>query len=147
MNPATAQHLALDLMIDHGLVDLGWRFKFNNRKRAFGLCNYTYKSIELSLPLVTINDEDKVRTTILHEIAHAIAGHQAGHSYRWAAEARKLGIKPVRCFSEIDTNVPQGKYTLTCSNCGYKHPMHRRPTRIYKHNCSPLSKMSLTQNY
>jgi len=32
--------------------DLGYRFRFNNKKRAVGTCSYRNKTIELSLPII-----------------------------------------------------------------------------------------------
>ncbi|MEM9915799.1 MAG: SprT-like domain-containing protein, partial [Planctomycetota bacterium] len=72
MDLPSAGQLALSLMQHHGLADAGWTFRFNQRKRSLGLCNYTTQRIELSAPFVTRNDEPEVRDVILHEIAHAL---------------------------------------------------------------------------
>ena len=79
MDYSLAQQCANDLMAEHGLTAGGWSFAFNRRKRSLGICNYTGKRIELSSAFVARNDEAAVRDTILHEIAHALAGQKAGH--------------------------------------------------------------------
>ena len=38
--------------------------------------------------------EEQIRDTVLHEIAHAIAGHEAGHGPLWKATARRIGATP-----------------------------------------------------
>ena len=92
MNRDDAATLARTLMNEHGLGDIP--FEFDNRRRAFGVTHFlinnsvvthacTVKKITLSEPLVKLNDEASVRNTILHEIAHAKAGHTAGHGYAW----------------------------------------------------------------
>ncbi len=37
---------------------------------------------------------EQVRDTVLHEIAHAIAGPEAGHGPLWKATARRIGATP-----------------------------------------------------
>ena len=38
--------------------------------------------------------EEQLLDTVLHEIAHAIAGHEAGHGLLWKATARRIGATP-----------------------------------------------------
>ena len=72
MDPAHAQQLAHDLMRLHNLPP-EWSFKLDRSKVCFGKCYYSKKQISLSRYLVELNDEEEVRDTILHEIAHALA--------------------------------------------------------------------------
>ena len=39
-------------------------------------------------------NEEEIRDTVLHEIAHAIAGPEAGHGPLWKATARRIGATP-----------------------------------------------------
>lgn len=89
MNLLEAEILAQKL-IDQHLKD--WSFGWNDRKKSFGLCRYKAKRIELSSFLTPAVSVEEVRHTILHEIAHAIAGPKAKHGPEWQAEARRLGI-------------------------------------------------------
>src|SRR4051794_12385578 len=90
-----AERAARDLMLLFGLAD--WDFAWNWRKRALGLCRYRERRIELSRWFVKANGEEMVRETVLHEIAHALAGEKAGHGDRWKAMCVKVGCKPERC--------------------------------------------------
>lgn len=119
---------------------IGYSFAFNNRKRAFGTCNYTRKLIGLSLPLCSEN-LDKVHTriknTILHELAHAFCVevygivHGKGHGSNWKSIAIQIGNDGQRCFDSDSVNTPKSKYTIVCDNCGYSAPKHRKITRQY----------------
>ena len=84
-------------------------------------------SIGLSKPLTEVNDEACVRDTILHEIAHAKAGHSAGHNYQWKLVAMGLGCNPSHTCGEGVKSVA-GKYQATCP-CGLDHNMYRMPQR------------------
>lgn len=99
MNLQQAEQLAANLLEQHrstkvnGFIILldGWSFTWNNRKRAFGLCGYKTKTIQLSQYLTAQRTEEAVKNTILHEIAHAIAGAENGHNRRWKNVARQIG--------------------------------------------------------
>lgn len=141
--------------------DLGYHFKFNNRKRAAGLCNYSRKLIALSKPIFDLNLKDNpefIVDTLLHEIAHAIAYEvykDYGHGVGWKKVCVAIGAKPERCFSFKKDNIiqPNSKYTLLCSHCGKITPVNRRPK--YNKSCGTCYpkkynddfKMTLTQNY
>jgi len=123
-------YLATTLMSDHGLLDLGWYFEFTNKKNTFGSCNETRKRITVSKPLSLINDEAKVRDTILHEIAHALVGCKHGHDYVWKAKALEIGSNGQRCFDNTTAILVEGKYIAVCCGCGNKTHKHRKTKSI-----------------
>lgn len=127
MNLNDAQERAEDYMRMHGLTDAGWTFKWGRGKNLFGLCSHSKKTISLSRPLTELNDEDAVDDTILHEIAHALVPANEGHGIVWKRKCREIGAKPERTFDNIE--VPEGKYTLECPNCGVQKSRHRKPKR------------------
>lgn len=127
-----AEKLARELMTQHGVG--AWSFGFNRRKRSLGLCYYERKRIELSWPYVMRNDEASVRDTILHEIAHAIAGREAGHGPKWKAICRRIGATPERCDAEAE--MPTGRWRAKCPACGREFHRHRRPMRQAKYACA-----------
>ena len=55
-------------------LDDSWSFGFDNAKRRAGLCDYTRKRISVSRYLAARYDDDTNHQTLLHEVAHAIAG-------------------------------------------------------------------------
>jgi predicted SprT family Zn-dependent metalloprotease len=120
-----AQNLAISLMDKHGLIDKGWYFEFDNSVKRFGVCKYRRKCIGLSAKLTSLNNTEKVKDTILHEIAHAIAGFGAGHGTEWKRVCIQIGAKPERCYDSKDTNMPTMKYEAICGGCGRVHQKAR----------------------
>lgn len=134
-----AEILALSLMEEH-LCDSknDWGFKFSNAKKVFGVCLYSKEDakekihiIKLSKPLSLLNGEDKVKDTILHEIAHALDVDDRGftnHDWRWTKIAKSIGSNGMRCYDET-VEQPPAKYTAECSTCEKIHERHRKPKK------------------
>jgi predicted SprT family Zn-dependent metalloprotease len=135
--------------------DIGYRFRWNYRsKSAFGRCKGREKIIELSQHLVSHNIEnmEQIKDTILHEIAHALAGVRHGHDKYWQRVAIAIGCNGKRCYDSRTVNAGKTKYTLRCPN-GHESAAHRRPKR--SKSCGrcgngvydPMLKMEVIQNY
>lgn len=88
-----AEQIANQLISKH--LKAPWRFKWNNRKASIGLCSYEDFTIQLSKSWVLCDPEEEVIDTILHEIAHAIAGYKAAHGPEWKKVAKELGVKDI----------------------------------------------------
>lgn len=125
MDMEKARAMARDLMEAYDFAH--WSFDFDRAKTRNGQCDFTRQRITLSRHFVQLNDATLVRETILHEIAHAIAGSAAGHGPQWQMVARNLGVRPV---ARKATSMPPGRYRGVCS-CGYPHSLHRKPSREY----------------
>lgn len=105
---------------------VGWRITVSSRmNRALGKCRYRSKTIQLSPAHVQLNDAEKVRETVLHEIAHALVGPGHGHDHVWRAMAVKVGAKPVRC--DHDAAMPSGKWVAVCPSCRQQFHLFRKP--------------------
>jgi predicted SprT family Zn-dependent metalloprotease len=120
-----AQELANILMSKHDLTGKGWRFEFDTAKRRFGCCNHRYRKITLSKALVQVNTEERVKNTILHEIAHALVGCGHGHDWVWRNKAIEIGCDGKRCYTSENTTIPESKYIAVCKSCGHIHRKHR----------------------
>lgn len=83
---------ARELMDRHGLND--WSFRFNAARRTIGSCREQEKVIQLSRHHAANDPSAQVTDTILHEIAHALAGNAAGHGPVWKAIAERIGATP-----------------------------------------------------
>lgn len=140
-----AQALALELMDQHGLLDNGWRFRWSNAKRAMGSASIRkspssrtgsateVKTLALSRFLVKLNPASEVRDTILHEIAHALAGIEHGHDHVWKAACRKIGAEPKRLASE-EVRFIQPRYAIRCLSCD--QVVGERHRRVASHRLS-----------
>ena len=126
MDLEDAWRLAHRLMEEHGLA--GWRFELDRAKRRAGICRHAQKVIGLSAPITRLHPEAEVRDTILHEIAHALAGPKAGHGPAWVATARRIGCSAERCVPEDAPTVP-GAWRGVCPQ-GHTADRHRRPERV-----------------
>ena len=84
--------MARRLMDEHGLT--GWTFAFVEAKRHLGDCHFRHRVIRISRTHGLEGNEEQIRDTMLHEIAHAIAGREAGHGRLWKATARRIGATP-----------------------------------------------------
>lgn len=123
MDHQTAQQLARELMDRHGLND--WSFRWGRGKRTLGSCSEARKTITLSAYYVAMNDQEHVRNTILHEIAHALAGAGNGHNGKWKTVCRRIGADPKRLDRTART--PEAPYELYCPLCRtVVAPRHRR---------------------
>ena len=134
-----AEQLAISLMKQHGIYELGWRFEFDRAKRRFGVCRYRNKTIGLSKYLTAINDEARIKNTILHEIAHALVGYKHGHDEVWRRKAIEIGCDGERCVNQLEANVIKGKYQAVCKN-GHVHYRHKATKEGRKSSCGICSK-------
>lgn len=131
MKLEAAQALADELMERYWYKLGGWEFAFDNAKRRCGSTHFGPKLIKLSRHFVQLNGEAEVRETILHEIAHVIAGQagDAGHGRIWKGIARQIGAKPERCAG-AEVKMPEGGIEGVCADgCTVRHTRHRMPTQ------------------
>lgn len=139
MNPTTAQTLARLLIAEH-LV--GWTFGWDRGVRRIGACHWApARKITLSYDLTVKVSEELIRDTILHEIAHALAGHRAGHGPDWVRTARSIGCTGDRCYDYNEVEPIEGKYVATCLGCGrvfYMHRMIKKHARRSCKKCGPV---------
>lgn len=131
---------ALRLMALWGLLGQqpAWEFGFNRSRRRMGTCKFPCKNrpgrIELSIHYVLHRpQEEDIRDTLLHEIAHARAGPAAGHGPAWQAWCVRVGARPNKCGAE--GAMPLGRYRATCRKCGKLYHRHRRPKEGPRYYC------------
>lgn len=113
------------LLDQHGLDE--WDFRFDRAKRRAGLCRFDDRVISLSRYLTQLHDAEQVRDTVLHEIAHALAGPEAGHGPTWQTKARQVGARPRRTLP-AEVPLPEAPWQGHCPG-GHHHVRFRRPAR------------------
>ncbi len=111
----------------HGLAEQGWRFRFDHAKQRFGACRYGQRLVTVSRHLAALNDEPECRDTVLHEIAHALAGPAAGHGPKWKRMCLRVGAMPRRCYDAAAVKRPPPAYWGVCPGCDHRIPYYRRP--------------------
>lgn len=108
-------------------LDDSWSFSFDNAKRRAGLCDYSRKRISVSRYLAARYDDDTNHQTLLHEVAHALAGPRAGHGPRWRKIARDLGyVGGTTHTGETATELAPWVGVCPAGHLAYRH---RRPSR------------------
>ena len=123
MDRLEAQKLALNLMADAEIIRDGWTFGWLGQKTRSrcGLCNHSTKTISLAPLFVDLNDLDSVRDTVLHEIAHVLAGYEEGHGKLWKRFALDLGATPRATMPQDEVAMPATesyKWEAVCRDCG-----------------------------
>jgi predicted SprT family Zn-dependent metalloprotease len=126
MTTTDALELARRLLAQHQLTHIN--VTLSKTKNALGRCffrNGNPVKIDLSTYWVNALSAEEIKDTILHEIAHAIAGHQAGHGEAWKRVCRRIGANPNRVASipqqvQVETVKKISNYRAVCSNsaCG-----------------------------
>jgi predicted SprT family Zn-dependent metalloprotease len=125
--------IAAERLAGHGLA--GWTFGLSESKRRLGVCKYRQKRIEIGSYYAVHNPEAAVLDTLLHEIAHALAGPEAGHGPAWQAVAARIGATPRACDNSPDTVVQPGDWQTTCPGCNRTHHRYRRPRALSGYRC------------
>ncbi len=118
---ADAIETATQLMQEYGLV--GWRVKLDNARRRAGQCDYNSRVISLSRLYARNADNNHIRDTILHEIAHALVGPHHGHDAVWRQKAREIGCTATRCHT---LNFSRARWQMKCPNGCFSIERHRR---------------------
>lgn len=108
-------------------LDDSWSFGFDNAKRRAGQCDYRAKRITVSRYLAARFEDDEIHQVLLHEVAHALAGHAAAHGPLWKKTARELGYVGGTTH-QGETAIELAPWVGTCP-VGHVTYRHRRPTR------------------
>lgn len=133
-----AQQLANELMQKHLTNDDGtmsWSFRWDRAKTRAGCCSWKNRAIQLSMPQTKLHTEDVVRDTILHEIAHALAGARHGHDAHWRSICRQVGAIPQRCLTSHNEagekiEAVEAPWQGSCVLGHQRQNYHRAPQRV-----------------
>jgi len=104
-----------------------WSFKWDNAKRRAGLCNYRDKTISISSYHAQVHSIDETLQVVLHEIAHALCGKDAGHGKKWLATAKTIGYRAEK-FTGKEIATEFAPWLGVCPS-GHEHYRYRKPTR------------------
>jgi hypothetical protein len=123
--------------VTYNMNKMGWKFAFNDRKIALGLCSHRRKTIYLSTFFIESGSREMKmwENTMIHEIAHAINAQIGGrgHSWQWRDIFIKNGGDGKRTNGDTQFNdlieKPVSKYTTICAN-GHASPSHKRRRNI-----------------
>ena len=131
---------ARSLLNQHGLHN--WQFDYDRAKRRAGACFHRSQTITLSRHYVLHNTDkpDDIRDTILHEIAHALAGPGIGHGQEWKDICVRIGARPIRCYDSQKIAMPKESLQAACGVCQRIYTRHKQPPRNTYRYCIPCGK-------
>lgn len=118
------EQLAETLIGEH--LPSPWAFGFDTAKRRAGACHFATHRITLSRYLAVKHPLEDMRQTLLHEIAHALAGHTAAHGPTWRAIATRLGYTGGTTH-HLEVATEFARWVGMCPN-GHEVVRFRRPT-------------------
>jgi predicted SprT family Zn-dependent metalloprotease len=107
--------LTTQLLVQHGLAAQGWGARLGRGSRRLGLCSHKRKVIKIARHHILNGTDKEVIDTILHEIAHALAGPNVMHGPEWQSWALKLGCSP-RATGRVKYKMPH-RYVIVCGKC------------------------------
>lgn len=104
-----------------------WTFGFDLSTTRAGVCRYRDRRIDLSVSYCLRATRADIENTLLHEIAHAIAGAEHGHNAVWQAKAREIGCTAERCHEVTHT------VSRWIGDCGCRRWFRQRLSRRLRH--------------
>ena len=107
------------------LLMRGWTFGFELTGGRAGVCRYVEREINLSVSFCLKATREEISDTVLHEIAHGLAGSAARHGRIWQDVARQIGCSAERCS---ETRHTPGRWV---GNCQCPRPWRRK--RLARH--------------
>ena len=142
MELVEARRLANDLIAQHQLS--GWSFRFDHARQRCGSCDYANAQISLSRHFAQLNSKDEVYNTLLHEIAHAMAGPRVGHGPKWQSIAKQIGARAEATNGQAE--MPKPKWSLACNRCKKTVALRHRRMLDLNHTrcgyCGPPGELS-----
>ncbi len=125
-NHLEAIDLAHELFVQHRLIN--YSFGFDRAINRAGQCDFRARRITISRHLVENCSLREVEQIILHEIAHALVGKEAGHGPIWRAKAWEIGYK----FQPTSWHLMAGSTARYVGFCpaGHQHFRMRKPNAI-----------------
>ena len=130
MEKETCRNFAHEELKKWGLTEKGWKFTFNRALSYAGYCEPNKKEIRISGPICEVETEEFIKDTVLHEIAHALAGCEHGHDTVWQSWARKVGASTAATYHESkaikNAKLAKAKYVM-CFEGKVVKPYLRKP--------------------
>lgn len=147
MDLGEVNDIARKMLKKHNVKD--WTFKYKTLaemntkgKYVLGRCDYVMKDIILCRELTQHETNiDRVRNTLLHEIAHALdfnqRGTKSGHDKNWVRIAKSIGCAGNKCGDISGVSLMGfAKWIARCPKCKKKYYKMVKPkTRMSCGKC------------
>lgn len=144
MNQYEAISMAKDLLAENGYSHIPVnicrskrmiayvKFKGQYNEKYFNIVSYIPVGLYISSYFIPNLNEGEIKDTILHEIAHIIAGYKSGHKHLWQKACRSLGIDPARIKNvKEQRNIERtAKWIGICPVCNKNYYAYRSGKKI-----------------
>ena len=105
------------------LTRQSWTVKYDRARARAGQCKHRAKILSFSRNLIVRGSPADMRNTLLHEIAHALAGAKHGHDRTWRDIALQIGCDGKRCHN---IELAPAKWIFGCSDGCWHAPRFKR---------------------
>lgn len=129
------------LLEENGMHD--WKIRFSKAYRRLGSCSYKTKTIRISYIYAAALTWDEIHDTILHEVAHAIAGSAARHGIAWKRVAYRLGLENPASTTHTSAKI-QRPWNGVCPN-GHTTSRVQVPRRV--NSCGKCGKGKFNKEF
>jgi hypothetical protein len=111
---------------------LGIAYFRNIKERGKLVESVPVKIVMSSYAFERLVDKRQAIDTVLHEVAHILAGFKAGHNYVWKQWCMKVGANPERLadYNVLDESKIDYKWSRGCSDCNRWNHFHRKPKLV-----------------
>lgn len=103
-------------------------------KSVAGRTSWSTREVNFSPYYDGVFSKEEWENTVLHEVAHVLAGHKADHNAGWLKIGQAIGMTSgayVTLSEEQEVlKAKNSKWTVVCPNCGSMHGFARRPSRF-----------------
>ena len=130
MDLREARIMTMDLMEEHGVdyADFEWMTK-RTRLGEVQVSTFTkHTTLRLNRQITRLSEREHVRQTVLHEIAHILAGVEHHHDRVWKMTARAIGYTGERTSSVPEEHTETAPWIGVCPN-GHISGRSRQPKR------------------
>jgi predicted SprT family Zn-dependent metalloprotease len=125
--------LARDELAKHPQL-ASWSVSLDNARARGGACHYQKRLLTFSRYVTPAMTDHQARMIVLHEIAHALCGHAAGHGPVWVRTCRSIGGDGNRLYDSglLDRDAVPALVAPWVGTCpaGHVTHRHRRPVRV-----------------
>ena len=111
---------AAKALVDEHLPKI-WRVEMSNHKTSAGTCDDFRKIIKISKYFASYHSDAEFYKTVLHEIAHGLAGCWNSHNGRWARAFKELLVEENLTDGDYEPNVKMTADGEQKEQMGYKY--------------------------
>lgn len=131
-------NLARKLLDEHGYHFIRIEVRLARKYLALAVQKGKERILRLNKYTMVTASEEEFTDTILHEIAHFMAGLHNGHNDVWKRACMSIGARPQKYYTGDKKVTPEKEWRSYCTACGKTcRWTHRKRSKIaeYRSGC------------